>query len=196
VEHLWAHLKEHDPSLYPRDLWELSTEARAGLRRMRRRPTHVAALWKQAELVVTMFCNALQVVFRESPRIVRMDRGVLVVERHLGFVCANASVYTPNRPYGCALTLPRDPDASARGLRRGISDDLGVARELIVCDTFGRPSCEGLTNLAIGLAGSARSTITVDAPTPSGAGNRSRASPWPTDSRRPPSSCDPGPCVG
>jgi transposase len=51
VEHLWAHLKKHEiPNLCPRDLWELSTEARAALRRMRRRPTLVIAFWKQAAL--------------------------------------------------------------------------------------------------------------------------------------------------
>jgi transposase len=51
VEHLWAHLKKHEiPNLCPRDLGELSTAARAALRRMRRRPTLVAAFWKQAEL--------------------------------------------------------------------------------------------------------------------------------------------------
>lgn len=51
VEHLWAHLKQHEiPNLCPRDLWELSTAARAALRRMRRRPTLVTAFWKQADL--------------------------------------------------------------------------------------------------------------------------------------------------
>lgn len=51
VEHLWAHLTKHEiPNLCLRDLWELSTAARAALRRMRRRPTLVTAFWKQAAL--------------------------------------------------------------------------------------------------------------------------------------------------
>jgi transposase len=51
VEHIWGHLKKHEiPNLCPRELWQLSTAARAALRRMRRRPTLVTAFWKQADL--------------------------------------------------------------------------------------------------------------------------------------------------
>ena len=52
VEHIWGDLKQHEiPNLCPRELWELSDAARRALRRMRRRPTLVAAFWKQAELL-------------------------------------------------------------------------------------------------------------------------------------------------
>jgi transposase len=51
VEHLWGYLKQHElPNLCPRELWELNAQARAALRRLRRRPTLVTAFWKQAEL--------------------------------------------------------------------------------------------------------------------------------------------------
>jgi transposase len=51
VEHIWSYLKQNElPNLCPRELWELSAAARDALRRMRRRPTLVAAFWKQAEL--------------------------------------------------------------------------------------------------------------------------------------------------
>lgn len=51
AEHIFGHLKLHEiPNLCPRGLWELSDAARRALRRMRRRPTLVAAFWKQAEL--------------------------------------------------------------------------------------------------------------------------------------------------
>ncbi len=51
VEHIWGYLKEHElPNLCPRELWQLGAAARGALRRMRRRPTLVAAFWKQAEL--------------------------------------------------------------------------------------------------------------------------------------------------
>jgi transposase len=51
VEHIWSYLKEHElPNFCPRELWQLSVAARGALRRMRRRPTLVAAFWKQAEL--------------------------------------------------------------------------------------------------------------------------------------------------
>ena len=51
VEHIWGYLKEHElPNLCPRERWQLGAAARGALRRMRRRPTLVAAFWKQAEL--------------------------------------------------------------------------------------------------------------------------------------------------
>ena len=51
VEYLWGHWKMHElPNFCPRNVWELSTEARRALRRMRRRPTLVTAFWTQAEL--------------------------------------------------------------------------------------------------------------------------------------------------
>ena len=51
VEHIWGYLKERElPNFCPRTLSQLSTTARHALRRMRRRPTLVAAFWKQAEL--------------------------------------------------------------------------------------------------------------------------------------------------
>ena len=51
VEHIWSYLKKHEiPNLCPRELWQLSYAATRALRRMRRRPTLVAAFWKQAEL--------------------------------------------------------------------------------------------------------------------------------------------------
>jgi transposase len=51
VEHIWSYLKSHEiPNLCPRELWQLSDAATSALRRMRRRPTLVAAFWKQADL--------------------------------------------------------------------------------------------------------------------------------------------------
>ena len=51
TEYLWGHLKQHElPNLCPKDFAQLSQEAKRALRRMRRRPTLVAAFWQQAEL--------------------------------------------------------------------------------------------------------------------------------------------------
>ena len=51
VEYLWAHLKEHElGNLVVRHAWELSREATAALRRMRRRPKIIAACFAQAKL--------------------------------------------------------------------------------------------------------------------------------------------------
>lgn len=95
-----------------------------------------------------------EVVLRESKRIVRMDRGVLVTETYHGLICANAGVDESNVSGGRLVTLlPVDPDASARALRDAIRERAGVAVALIISDTFGRAWREGQVNIAIGVAG-------------------------------------------
>ncbi|MBA2448673.1 MAG: coenzyme F420-0:L-glutamate ligase [Chloroflexi bacterium] len=96
----------------------------------------------------------IEVALRESARIVRKDRGVLISETRHGFVCANAGVDASNlaTPDVVAL-LPLDPDGSAEQIRRRIAEQAGVALAVIISDTFGRPWRTGQTNVAIGVAG-------------------------------------------
>jgi coenzyme F420-0:L-glutamate ligase / coenzyme F420-1:gamma-L-glutamate ligase len=94
-----------------------------------------------------------EVVLRESKRIVRMERGVLISETEHGFVCANAGVDTSNVAEGTVTLLPKDPDASARKIRAALEEAFGVRLAVIVSDTFGRPWREGLVNVALGVSG-------------------------------------------
>ena len=95
----------------------------------------------------------VEVVLRESRRVVRMDKTVLITETHHGGVCANAGVDQSNVDADTVALLPEDPDASARRLRESIRTLTGADVAIIVADTFGRPWREGLTNVAIGVAG-------------------------------------------
>jgi coenzyme F420-0:L-glutamate ligase/coenzyme F420-1:gamma-L-glutamate ligase len=96
----------------------------------------------------------IEVVLRESARVVRMDHGVLISETRHGFICANAGVDASNMVgEDSVCVLPVDPDASARRIVEGVRAATGHAVAAIVCDTFGRPWREGLTNVAIGVAG-------------------------------------------
>jgi coenzyme F420-0:L-glutamate ligase/coenzyme F420-1:gamma-L-glutamate ligase len=98
--------------------------------------------------------RVVELVLRESRRVVRMDRGVLIVETHQGLVCANAGVDLSNVAGGeVATLLPVDPDASARRIRVGLHARSGVEVPVVISDTFGRPWREGLVNVAIGVAG-------------------------------------------
>jgi coenzyme F420-0:L-glutamate ligase/coenzyme F420-1:gamma-L-glutamate ligase len=92
-------------------------------------------------------------VLRESRRIVRMERGVLISETKHGFVCANAGVDSSNVPHGCVTLLPNDPDASAECLRRAFGVRFGVPVAVVIADSFGRPWREGVVNVALGVAG-------------------------------------------
>ena len=92
----------------------------------------------------------VELVLRESRRIVRAVPGVLICETHHGLICANAGVDMSNAPDDeTAVLLPEQPDVSAERIRQA----LGSGRAVIISDTFGRPWREGLVDVAIGVAG-------------------------------------------
>jgi coenzyme F420-0:L-glutamate ligase/coenzyme F420-1:gamma-L-glutamate ligase len=95
----------------------------------------------------------IEVILRESRRVVRMDRGVLVTETRHGWVCANAGVDQSNVDAEMVALLPEDPDRSARAFRDAVRARTRAEIFVIVADTFGRPWREGLVNIAIGVAG-------------------------------------------
>jgi coenzyme F420-0:L-glutamate ligase/coenzyme F420-1:gamma-L-glutamate ligase len=101
----------------------------------------------------------VQLVLDEAAEVVRAERGVLIVETHHGFVCANAGIDLSNVPgEDAALLLPQDPDASARALRAGLEAARGVRPAVLVTDSFGRAWRMGQVDVAIGAAG----LVTVD----------------------------------
>jgi coenzyme F420-0:L-glutamate ligase/coenzyme F420-1:gamma-L-glutamate ligase len=96
----------------------------------------------------------IEVVLRESKRIVRMDRGIIISETHHGFVCANAGVDASNVPGDDTVCLlPLDPDASARRLREALTSMARGDLAVVISDSFGRTWRHGITNVAIGVAG-------------------------------------------
>lgn len=96
----------------------------------------------------------VEVVLRETRRIVKMDRGRLIVETGPGWVCANAGVDESNADEPeTVILLPVDPDASARQLRAALRRHTGASVAVLISDTFGRPFREGLTDVALGVAG-------------------------------------------
>ncbi|QRV59111.1 coenzyme F420-0:L-glutamate ligase [Streptomyces californicus] len=89
----------------------------------------------------------------ETVRVVARRGTLRIVENRQGLVMAAAGVDASNTPAGTVLLLPEDPDASARAVRDGLRDALGVDVGVVVTDTFGRPWRNGLTDVAIGAAG-------------------------------------------
>jgi coenzyme F420-0:L-glutamate ligase/coenzyme F420-1:gamma-L-glutamate ligase len=95
-----------------------------------------------------------ELALRESRRVVRRKHGVLITETRHGFVCANSGVDVSNVDGGRqAALLPQDPDRSAARLRTELKRHMGVQIAVIISDSFGRPWREGLTEVAIGIAG-------------------------------------------
>ena len=101
----------------------------------------------------------IEVILQESSRVVRtrklpdQDEGLIITQHKQGFICANAAVDESNvdQP-NHVITLPDDPDASARGLCKRIEEHCNVGLGVVITDTFGRPWRMGLVNVAIGLA--------------------------------------------
>jgi coenzyme F420-0:L-glutamate ligase / coenzyme F420-1:gamma-L-glutamate ligase len=97
--------------------------------------------------------RVVELVLRESRRIVRMVGPVLITETHHGFVCANSGIdQSSSGAAGRVVLLPLDSDASARRIRAAFAG-LGADVAIIISDTFGRPWREGQTDVAIGIAG-------------------------------------------
>jgi coenzyme F420-0:L-glutamate ligase/coenzyme F420-1:gamma-L-glutamate ligase len=96
----------------------------------------------------------LEVILRESARLVRTRPPLVIAETRHGFVCASAGVDASNAPEaGTLVLLPVDPDASAAALRSRLRDLTGRDVAVIVSDSFGRAWRQGTTDVAIGCAG-------------------------------------------
>ena len=96
----------------------------------------------------------LEVILRESARLVRTRPPLVIAETTHGFVCASAGVDASNAPEPDSLVLlPVDPDASAERVRARIRELAGKEVAVIVSDSFGRAWRQGTTDVAIGCAG-------------------------------------------
>jgi coenzyme F420-0:L-glutamate ligase/coenzyme F420-1:gamma-L-glutamate ligase len=101
----------------------------------------------------------VELVLRESRQVLRTRPGVLIVEHHLGFVCASAGIDHSNvqGPHGASgewvLLLPEDPDASAQRLRTKLESASGAQLGVLIIDSHGRTWRLGTVGVAIGLAG-------------------------------------------
>jgi coenzyme F420-0:L-glutamate ligase / coenzyme F420-1:gamma-L-glutamate ligase len=95
-----------------------------------------------------------ELALAQSRHVLRRRRGVLITETLQGFICANSGVDVSNVDGGgSALLLPEDPDRSAAELHRALKKTLRLSIPVIISDSFGRPWREGLTEVAIGVAG-------------------------------------------
>lgn len=99
----------------------------------------------------------VELMLRESREVLRAKTGVVIVEHRLGFVMANAGIDQSNVPADSdeelALLLPEDPDASAQRIRHSLLEACGLAIGVVVNDSFGRAWRNGVTGVAIGVAG-------------------------------------------
>jgi coenzyme F420-0:L-glutamate ligase/coenzyme F420-1:gamma-L-glutamate ligase len=89
----------------------------------------------------------------ESVRVLRRRDELMITETAHGFVCANAGIDLSNVDDGLAALLPVDGDRSAHRIRNSVRARHGADVAVVVSDTFGRAWRNGLTDVAIGVAG-------------------------------------------
>ena len=115
------------------------------------RPSPAAKAWSRK---TGTDARVIELALSESKRIVRKRKGVLITETRHGLICANSGVDVSNVDGGeSAVLLPKDPDASAANLRTKLMRRFRSNIAVIISDSFGRPWREGLTEVAIGVAG-------------------------------------------
>jgi coenzyme F420-0:L-glutamate ligase/coenzyme F420-1:gamma-L-glutamate ligase len=101
----------------------------------------------------------IELILQESNEVLRVRKGVIVVEHKLGFVCANAGIDHSNvmgegnTNEEFVLLLPEDPDASARKLREEIKQKTGKSIGVMIIDSHGRAWRNGTVGICIGISG-------------------------------------------
>src|SRR5205823_2176007 len=115
------------------------------------RPSAASRAWARR---FKLDARVTELAMSQSRRVVRRKRGVLITETAHGLICANSGVDVSNLDGGRhALLLPKDPDRSAARIHRDLKKRLHLSIPVIITDSFGRPWREGLTEVAIGVAG-------------------------------------------
>jgi len=95
----------------------------------------------------------VELILSESKKIVRMQKGIIIVETKGGIICANAGIDESNVENGFATLLPLNSDKSAEKICKEIKNKYKKDIAVIISDTFGRPFRMGQTNCAIGIFG-------------------------------------------
>lgn len=99
------------------------------------------------------YASRQQAIDHETEAVVAQRDGVRIVRTRHGLTMAAAGVDASNVRADEIALLPEDCDASARRIRDGVRDRLGLEIAVIVTDTVGRPWRAGQVDIALGAAG-------------------------------------------
>jgi coenzyme F420-0:L-glutamate ligase/coenzyme F420-1:gamma-L-glutamate ligase len=97
----------------------------------------------------------VEMILRESKKVLRKRPGLIIVEHKLGFICANAGIDHSNVAGSdeWILLLPENPDASAQSLRHALEKESGARLGVLIIDSHGRAWRNGTVGVTIGLSG-------------------------------------------
>ena len=101
----------------------------------------------------------VELILRESKRIIRKRGGTIIVEHRLGFICANAGIDHSNvmdrekNPGEWVLLLPENPNQVASDIRNKLEKVSGKRLGVLIIDSHGRAWRIGTIGTTIGLSG-------------------------------------------
>jgi coenzyme F420-0:L-glutamate ligase/coenzyme F420-1:gamma-L-glutamate ligase len=96
----------------------------------------------------------MQLILKDSKRVLRADKQALIVRRKDGLVCLNAGVDKSNvQGRHVYARLPPNSDASASNIRAKLEKLSGRHLAVIIADTYSRPYRVGQVEFAIGISG-------------------------------------------
>jgi coenzyme F420-0:L-glutamate ligase/coenzyme F420-1:gamma-L-glutamate ligase len=96
----------------------------------------------------------LELVLKETRKVLKASRGILIVQDKRGLVSINAGIDKSNIKGALNYAmLPETPDKSADECRVEMQRLTGKKVAVVICDTYSRPFRRGQVNYAIGVAG-------------------------------------------
>jgi len=96
----------------------------------------------------------IELVLRETKKIVKASPEIFIVENKRSLVSINAGIDKSNvRGDDAYALLPIDPDESAQKIRAEIGKLTGKRVGVVICDTYSRPFRRAQVEFAIGVAG-------------------------------------------
>lgn len=96
----------------------------------------------------------VELVLKETKRVLKASSETLLVEDIRGLICINAGIDKSNVEGSDNFALlPLNPDKSTEECRSEIKRLTGKDVVVIMCDTYSRPFRRGQVNFAIGIAG-------------------------------------------
>jgi coenzyme F420-0:L-glutamate ligase/coenzyme F420-1:gamma-L-glutamate ligase len=103
--------------------------------------------------------RVVELILKESRKVLRTREDLIIVEHRLGFVCANAGIDHSNVTDsavggdGYVLLLPEDPDMSAANIQEELFAATGIKPGVLIIDSHGRAWRMGTVGISIGAAG-------------------------------------------
>ncbi len=108
----------------------------------------------RASKIVKKDPREIEAILSASRRIIRMRRGIFLAETEFGVVAANSGIDKSNvGKDDYVLLLPKDPDRSAKRIRKKLEKMFNKRLAVIISDTYGRTWREGQVDMAIGASG-------------------------------------------